>query len=236
MLNERKGRCVGHRAFTLVELLVVIVIVSILGAIVFSVMGRSRGLANQAADVASLRTMHQTVMAYVNDNQGYFPRGAGGSANMIRDMAQGGYFPHTYEYINDPENALRYLPTYLWSTYYQETKPVTSIHWRSSYAFNRYVFGNYSYEGRAGVSFYGRVNIAHTLPINWLLTDTTDIPGRSNFAEEKGRLTQGWNRERNNENLVVTVGGDIRKIKLEDDLAIKRNWLYPETPNVIKND
>src|SRR5690606_31696809 len=159
-------------------------------------------------------------------------RGAGGSANMFRDMGEGGYLAHSYEYIDDSDNATRFLPTYLWSSYYRETNPTISAWWRSSFSFNRYLFGNYTNECQSKATYYGRVNLQHALPTNWMFTET-DIPGRSNFAVSGQKISQGWNRERNNENLVITVGGDVSKVRLPDDLEVRTEWMFPDTSNVV---
>lgn len=230
------GQCrrLTHAGFTLIELLAVVAVVAILTSILLGGLARIRGLSDQTSDVAALRTIHQAVLSYATDNQGGLPRGAGGSANMIRDLGQGGYLAHSYEYIDDPENATRFLPSYLWNSFYRDTNPTISQWWRSSFSFNRYLFGNYTSEGQSNATYYGRVNLQDTLPTNWMFTET-DIPGRSNFAVSGKVISQGWNRERNNENLVVTVGGDVSKVRLPDDMTFRTEWIFPYNSNVIKN-
>jgi prepilin-type N-terminal cleavage/methylation domain-containing protein len=69
----------SRRAFTLVELLVVIGIIALLVGILMPALSRAKESANRIACLANLRTLGQGFVMYTNDNRGRYPRpGAGG--------------------------------------------------------------------------------------------------------------------------------------------------------------
>ena len=61
------------RAFTLVELLVVIGIVAVLIAILLPVLGKARAQANRVACLSNIKQLGAAILMYCNDNDGYFP-------------------------------------------------------------------------------------------------------------------------------------------------------------------
>ncbi len=61
------------RAFTLIELLVVIAIIAILAAVLFPVFLQSREKARQSQCLSNLKQLGQATMAYLNDNDSYYP-------------------------------------------------------------------------------------------------------------------------------------------------------------------
>jgi len=63
-----------RRAFTLVELLVVIGIIAILIAILLPTLSRARGQAKSLSCQANLRQWAAAVFVYANENHGYLPR------------------------------------------------------------------------------------------------------------------------------------------------------------------
>lgn len=65
-----------QRAFSLVELLVVIGIVGVLVGILLPVVGRAREMGQRTTCLSHLRTLGAALTAYTNDNEGYFPSGA----------------------------------------------------------------------------------------------------------------------------------------------------------------
>lgn len=68
-----------RKAFTLVELLVVIGIIALLIAILMPVLGRAREQANWVKCLSNMRQLGQAFMMYTNNNKGFFPRaGANG--------------------------------------------------------------------------------------------------------------------------------------------------------------
>jgi prepilin-type N-terminal cleavage/methylation domain-containing protein/prepilin-type processing-associated H-X9-DG protein len=63
-----------RRAFTLVELLVVIGIIALLVSILMPALSAARAQASRLKCSANLRTIGQTMHQYANDNKGYIPR------------------------------------------------------------------------------------------------------------------------------------------------------------------
>jgi prepilin-type processing-associated H-X9-DG protein/prepilin-type N-terminal cleavage/methylation domain-containing protein len=72
------------RAFTLVELLVVIGIIALLIAILMPALAAAKNQANRLKCVSNLRTLTQVSLLYANDNRGWLP--------------------HSYYYSNGPTN------------------------------------------------------------------------------------------------------------------------------------
>lgn len=74
------------RAFTLVELLVVIGIIALLIAILMPALGAAKNQANRLKCMSNLRTLTQAALLYANDNRGWLP--------------------HSYYYANGPTNGV----------------------------------------------------------------------------------------------------------------------------------
>jgi prepilin-type N-terminal cleavage/methylation domain-containing protein/prepilin-type processing-associated H-X9-DG protein len=63
-----------HRAFTLVELLVVIGIIALLVGIVVPVLGRARRSSDAAVCAGNMRQLYVVSLMFCNDNKGHLPR------------------------------------------------------------------------------------------------------------------------------------------------------------------
>jgi prepilin-type N-terminal cleavage/methylation domain-containing protein/prepilin-type processing-associated H-X9-DG protein len=83
--RESTGACRGSRAFTLVELLVVIGIIAVLVAILLPALQSAREKALRVKCGADLHTFAQAVTMYANQNKGRVPMHYGGS-NWLWDL------------------------------------------------------------------------------------------------------------------------------------------------------
>ena len=61
-----------HRAFTLLELMIVITIIAVLASLTMTVVGQARGLAETRTCQSNLRQMQFASLTYAQENRGYF--------------------------------------------------------------------------------------------------------------------------------------------------------------------
>jgi len=85
------SRCSGHHAFTLVEILAVLVVLGVLIGLTTPVLGRARKAGEQAAETAAAKNLITAYLAAATDHQGALLRGyeEDGQANR----ADGSSFP-----------------------------------------------------------------------------------------------------------------------------------------------
>src|SRR2546429_208488 len=74
---SRPPNSATNRAFTLVELLVVIGIIAVLISVLLPALGRAREHANSAACLSNLRQIGMAAFMYAQQNKGQLPLGAG---------------------------------------------------------------------------------------------------------------------------------------------------------------
>ncbi len=66
----------NNRAFTLIELLIVIAIIGVISSIVLSSLNTSRNRANDAKRISSIKQVQTALEAYYNDNNSQYPTSA----------------------------------------------------------------------------------------------------------------------------------------------------------------
>jgi len=68
------------RAFTLIELLIVVAIISILAALLFPSVGKMLAKGKTTQSVSNLRQIHSAILGYASDNDGNYPYSYGNGA------------------------------------------------------------------------------------------------------------------------------------------------------------
>src|SRR2546421_9977108 len=76
IVSARSVPLVRRKAFTLVELLVVIGIIPLLSAILLPALSRAREQGQKVACLSNLRQIGNAIIMYTNANKGWFPRAA----------------------------------------------------------------------------------------------------------------------------------------------------------------
>ena len=77
----------SRRAFTIVELLIVIGVIGVLVALLLPVLGRARESARRAGCISNLRQVHQTVQQYAFNHRGAVPLGYRAGFKQFNSMA-----------------------------------------------------------------------------------------------------------------------------------------------------
>jgi prepilin-type N-terminal cleavage/methylation domain-containing protein/prepilin-type processing-associated H-X9-DG protein len=91
-----------RKAFTLVELLVVIGIIAVLISVLLPVLGRVREQGNQVKCMSNLRQIGMAMVAYATDNKGYFPAAARGVPRPGEPAGGGVSYAHDWVYWQQP--------------------------------------------------------------------------------------------------------------------------------------
>src|SRR5262245_45852549 len=84
------------RAFTLVELLVVVGIIAILIAFLMPALSRARRYANQVACQSNIRQLGLAFLMFVNDNKGHLPA-CQGAMGPQSEAGQGDWLGNAYD-------------------------------------------------------------------------------------------------------------------------------------------
>ena len=91
-----------YRAFTLVELLVVIGIIALLIGILIPVLGKARDSANKTACLANLKTIGQAMFLYANDFRDRLPNSSE-AETWNKTTGQDALIPFAETYVNAPK-------------------------------------------------------------------------------------------------------------------------------------
>jgi prepilin-type N-terminal cleavage/methylation domain-containing protein/prepilin-type processing-associated H-X9-DG protein len=85
------------QGFTLVELLTVIAIIGILGAIILAVFGNVRESSRKSLCASNLRQNGMAMIQYAAEHKGVFPAADSGSSIFSKALIDGGYLPKRLE-------------------------------------------------------------------------------------------------------------------------------------------
>ncbi len=123
------------KAFTLVELLVVISIIALLVSVLLPALGRARESARATVCLANMRSMAISSTMYAEDNDGYFPHA------VHTNQGQGSWVDSIQSYTDQP--LLHRCPSDI-SIYFNSIETVSNQYRRTSYALNYYLAGKMS--------------------------------------------------------------------------------------------
>ena len=123
--NPRTGRrlpaVLNRRAFTLLELLVVIAVIALLAALLAPALSKAWATGQERACAANLRSWGQAFVLYAGDHEGFLPHPDGSERD---DKSDGTGQPHEHGYVD-------MLPPYLgerpWRDYPEGQKPTGGI-------------------------------------------------------------------------------------------------------------
>src|SRR3954447_926564 len=154
---------IPSRAFTLVELLVVIGMIALLVALLLPVLGRARESANQVKCLSNVRQIAAALVSYANDNRGWMPGASmgqyrqpsdwihwqlSGPSRDLQDSALARHLarPLTAAMLTCPSDSPE-LRTRNW--YFPTEGP-----YRFSYSINAFLVGN-PFIARGAIKLYG---------------------------------------------------------------------------------
>jgi prepilin-type N-terminal cleavage/methylation domain-containing protein/prepilin-type processing-associated H-X9-DG protein len=106
----------GRRAFTLVELLVVIGVLALLAAILLPVLASARGRARSATCQQQLRQMAVALKMYAENHDGVFPPLEHWGTGVVRLLGVHWFYCPATRHL-DPNPGLTYLPGYVTAGY-----------------------------------------------------------------------------------------------------------------------
>src|SRR6188508_2251491 len=102
--SVRSHRSAAQRAFTLVELLVVIGIIAVLIAILLPALNRAREAAKQVQCLSNMKQLSNAVIMFANENRGWMPGRAGTGTPVMLDQSKGSWNTRGMTAAEIPEN------------------------------------------------------------------------------------------------------------------------------------
>jgi prepilin-type N-terminal cleavage/methylation domain-containing protein len=184
-----------RRAFTLIELLIVLAVIGLLAALLLPVLATVRERARRTACISNLRQIGLAFRMYEQDNTGLPYRLSLLSPTYLKTAA-------LFVCPNDPESGLRpgnlylegttYLPSGVSYKYFPQSQLANELGW-------------YEYPPRFGAGKWD--DMTPLCGCVWHWAKKWDLASEGNIG-----TASGWE-------LILTRGGSVRKIRVEDPLS-----------------
>jgi len=200
--RNRSLQNIIKKAFTLIELLIVIAIIAILAAILFPVFGRARENARRSSCQSNLKQIGMGILQYVQDNDERYPQ----RADAVNTWRTAIYpFVKSTQLYSCPSNKSNKLVS---------TADIAGIN--ASYSCNKNIFAN---PGNTGYAVSAFVAPSQLIAVSESFETNAEIVfGRANFGIESA--SQGLFAGHLGMSNYVFVDGHVKSLKPMQTVAV----------------